>query len=78
VAYYIPVEAPRHADPAELQLVYHVPSRAPYLRRGSKKYGEKAWDAGLVRQGKTVDHSGTGSNTHKQLRLCQDNEAPDP
>jgi hypothetical protein len=37
-----------------------------------------AWGTDLVRQGENVDPSGAGSNNNKQLRLCQDNEAPDP
>jgi hypothetical protein len=43
---------------------------------------EKGWRDSVGHRSRTPrrndDPSGAGSNSDKQLRLCQDNEAPDP
>jgi hypothetical protein len=55
---------------------FHAPIAVAAWKKDGGRAGAASTD--LVRQGKNVDHYGAGSNTHKQLRLCQDNEAPYP
>jgi hypothetical protein len=70
--------APKHDD-----CLHSITSLS--LKRLEKQFtGPRAGGRGayliaeLVCQGPNVDPSGAGPNTHKQLRLCQDNEAPAP